>query len=66
VVKAIKVTGSESVLVHANVVSGTDIKKIIAAATALSLDGKIDILVHNVGRGDNCFLEDITEEFYTT
>lgn len=65
VVKAIKVAGSEAVLVYANVVSGPDIKKIIAAATTLSFDGKIDILVHNAGHGDDCFLEDITEEFYT-
>jgi NAD(P)-dependent dehydrogenase (short-subunit alcohol dehydrogenase family) len=41
-------------------------KKIVGAATALSLDGKIDIVVHNAGHGDDCFLEDITEEFYRT
>jgi 3-oxoacyl-[acyl-carrier protein] reductase len=28
--------------------------------------GKIDMLVHNAGYGDDCFLKDITEEFYTT
>jgi 3-oxoacyl-[acyl-carrier protein] reductase len=66
VVKAIKVAGSEAVLVHANVVSAPDIKKIVAAAKALSLDSRIDILVHNAGHGDDCFLEDITEEFYIT
>jgi hypothetical protein len=40
VVKAIKMAGREAVLAHANVVSGPNIKKIIAAATTLSLDGK--------------------------
>jgi 3-oxoacyl-[acyl-carrier protein] reductase len=59
------VAGSEAVLVHANVASGPDIKKIIAAAITLSLDGKIDTLVHNAGHGDDSFLEEITEEFYT-
>jgi len=65
VVKAIKVAGSEAVLVYANVVSGPDIKKIIAAAITLSLDGKIDMLVHNAGHRDDCFLEHITEELCT-
>ena len=65
VVKAIKAAGSEAVLVHANVVSAPDIKEIVVVATALSFDIKIDILLHNAGHGDDCYLEDITEEFYT-
>jgi hypothetical protein len=28
--------------------------------------GKIYMVVHNAGYGGDCFLEDITEEFYTT
>src|SRR5258706_15456351 len=66
VVKAIRAAGSKAALVHANVVSASDIKKLVEAAVALSASGKIDILVHNAGHGDDCFLEDITEEFYTT
>ena len=66
VVKSILAAGSRAVLVHANVVSQPDISKLVKAALELSPSGKIDIIVHNAGHGDDCFLEDITEDFYTT
>ena len=66
VVKAIRAAGSNAVLVHANVVGLSDTKKLVNAAVELSPSGTIDILVHNAGHGDDCFLEDITEDFYTT
>lgn len=45
-------------------VSAPDIKGITVAATALSVDGRVNILVHNAGHGHDCFLEDIRGEFY--
>ena len=65
VVKAIKAHGSEANLIHANVTSSEDIKKLVQAAVSLSQDGKIDILVHNAGHGDDAYLQDVTEDFYT-
>lgn len=51
-------------LVQADVVSSTGIKRIVQSAVALSTSGKIDILVHNAGHGDDRYLEDIDEAFY--
>jgi 3-oxoacyl-[acyl-carrier protein] reductase len=66
VVEAIRKTGSKAVRIQADVVaSSTGSKRIVEAATALSSSGKVDILVHNAGHGDDRYLEEIDEDFYT-
>lgn len=64
VVKAIEAAGSKAALVQANVALLSDLKKLVEAAVAISEAGKIDILVHNAATGDDCYMEDMTEEFY--
>lgn len=66
IVKKIQASGGKAVIVQASVIYQHDIQRLVKAALDISADGKIDILVHNAGHGDDCFLEDITEEFYTT
>tara|TARA_R110002060_G_scaffold7100_3_gene10828 strand:+ start:521 stop:781 length:261 start_codon:yes stop_codon:yes gene_type:complete len=56
--------GSKVKVVHANVAVLADLKEIIDAALAVSETGNIDLLVHNAATGDDCFLEDLTEDFY--
>ena len=51
-------------IVQANVAGLGDLKTIIDAALAVSETGNNDLLVHNAATGDDCFLEDMTEEFY--
>lgn len=62
--KSIEATGSKAAVVQANVAVFSDLKNIIGAALTISENGKIDILVHNAATGDDCFLEEMTEEFY--
>ncbi len=64
VMKEIKAAGSKAALVQANVALLSDLKKLVEAALTLSESGKIDILVHNVATGDECYMEDMIEEFY--
>jgi 3-oxoacyl-[acyl-carrier protein] reductase len=64
VVKQIEAAGSKAALVHANVALLSDLKKLVEAALTVSESGKIDILVHNAATGDDCYREDMTEEFY--
>ena len=66
VVKAIKQanTGSQAVAVQADVTSDAGQTALVDAAVKLSPGGKIDVLVHNAGDGDDCYLKDITEAFY--
>lgn len=64
VVKAIEAAGSKAALVQANVALLPDLKKLVEAALTVSESGKIDILVHNAATGDDCYMEDMTEEFY--
>lgn len=65
VVRAIEAHGSKASLIHADVASSEGIKKLIQAAVSLSEHRKIDILVHNAGHGDDAYLQDVTEDFYT-
>lgn len=37
---------------------------IVEAAVRLSESDSINILVHNAGNGDDCFLPEVSEEFY--
>ena len=63
--EAIRKTGSKAVRIQADVVdSSTQSQAIVEAATTLSQIGKIDILVHNAGHGDDRYLEEIDEDFY--
>jgi NAD(P)-dependent dehydrogenase (short-subunit alcohol dehydrogenase family) len=62
--KEIKAAGSKAALVQENVALLSDLKKIVEAALTFSESGKIDILVHNAVTGDDCYMEDMTEEFY--
>ncbi|PMD46321.1 NAD(P)-binding protein [Hyaloscypha variabilis F] len=64
VAKEIEAAGSKAALVQANVAHLSDLKKLVDAALAISENGKIDILVHNAGNGDDFYMEDMTEEFY--
>lgn len=64
VIKAIEDAGSKAALVQADVSKVPDLQKLVDAAVALSDTGKIDILIHNAGNGDDRFLADMTEEFY--
>lgn len=62
--KEIEPSGSKVAVVQANMAAYEDLKKLADAALAISETGKIDILVHNAGTGDDCYLEDMTEAFY--
>jgi NAD(P)-dependent dehydrogenase (short-subunit alcohol dehydrogenase family) len=62
--KKIEATGSKVAIVQANVGHFADLKKLVDGAISISEHGKIDILVHNAATGDDCFLEDLTEQFY--
>lgn len=64
VVKEIEAAGSKAALVQANVAFMPDLKKLVEAALTISESGNIDILVHNAATGDDCYMEDMTEEFY--
>ena len=65
-VKRIEEHGGKASAVQASVTSPVGIEQIVKAATALSPSGKIDIIVHNAGHGDDRYLEDIDEKFYYT
>ncbi|TVY73619.1 putative hydroxyacylglutathione hydrolase [Lachnellula suecica] len=62
--KDIEATGSKCAVVQANLALTPDLQKLVDAALAISEHGKIDILVHNAGTGDDSYLADLTEEFY--
>jgi 3-oxoacyl-[acyl-carrier protein] reductase len=64
VVKQIQAAGSKAALIHANIALLPDLKKLVEAALTVSTSGNIDILVHNAATGDDCYMEDMTEEFY--
>ena len=66
VVKAIKQanTASQAVAVQADVTSDAGQTALIDAAVKLGTRGKLDVLVHNAGDGEDCYLKDITEGFY--
>lgn len=66
VIAAIEGVGSKAALVQANMAVYGDLQKLVDAALTLSDVGEINILVHNAATGDDCFLEDMTEEFYQT
>ncbi|KAH9216918.1 hypothetical protein DL95DRAFT_362535 [Leptodontidium sp. 2 PMI_412] len=54
----IEAMGRKVAVVQANVAIFADVNKIINSALA------IDLLVHNAATGDDCFLEEMTEDFY--
>lgn len=66
VVKVIQGCGSGPVAtaVQADVTTDAGQQSLLNAALSISTDGKIDILVHNAGDGEDCYLKDISEEFY--
>ena len=66
VVKAIQGcnTGAQAVAIQADITSDAGQNAVIDAALQLSTSGKLDILVHNAGDGEDCYLKDITEKFY--
>lgn len=59
-------SGGKGVLVQADITSATDRQTLIDAAVEASPNKTIDILVHNAGNGDDCYLKDISEEFFET
>ena len=64
VIKVIEAAGSKAALVQANVAHLPDLKKLVKAALSISAGRKIDILIHSAATGDDCYMEDMTEEFY--
>jgi len=64
VVKEIEAAGSKAALVQANVAHLSELNKLVEAALSISEAGKIDILIHSAATGDDCYMEDMTEEFY--
>lgn len=66
VVKAIQTCGSGSYAsaIQADITTDIGQKALLDGALRLSTSGKLDILVHNAGDGDDCYLKDITEDFY--
>ena len=66
VAKAISATGSKAKvkLVQADVTKDEGQQALIDAALSLSPSQHIDILVHNAGDGTDCYLKDVTEDFY--
>lgn len=57
-------SGSQAVAIQANIVTAEGQQTVIDAARKLNPNGNIDVLVHNAGNGDDCYLKDLTEEFY--
>lgn len=57
-------SGARALAIQANIVATEDQKKLVEAALELSGNRTINILVHNAGNGDDCFLPDVTEDFY--
>ena len=66
VITEIKAVGSKAVLVHANVALLSELKKLVEVALTVSESEKVDSLIHNAATGDDCYMEDMTEEFYET
>ncbi|OKL56889.1 hypothetical protein UA08_08019 [Talaromyces atroroseus] len=64
VVEKITAAGRTALLVQADLASMDGIQKLVQETVNFSLDKKIDIVVHNAAFGDDCYLEDVTEEFY--
>ncbi|KAF2491705.1 NAD(P)-binding protein [Lophium mytilinum] len=64
VVKTLESGGSKVASVQANVAVVSDLQKLVDAALSISENKKIDILIHNAGSGDDCYLADMTEDFY--
>lgn len=62
--RKIEESGSKVAVVQANMAVMEDLQKLVDGALALSETGKIDILVHNAATGDDCYMEDMTEDFY--
>ena len=63
-IKEIEAAGSKAALVQANVAHLSELNKLVEAALSISEAGKIDILIHSAATGDDCYMEDMTEEFY--
>ncbi|KAF1976472.1 putative short-chain dehydrogenase [Bimuria novae-zelandiae CBS 107.79] len=57
-------SGARAVAIQANIVTTEGQNKIVQAALDLSKEGKINIIVHNAGNADDCYLPDVTEDFY--
>lgn len=62
--KDIVACGSKVAIVQADVAIMEDLQRLVDAALAISDTKKIDILVHNAATGDDCYMEEMTEEFY--
>ncbi|KAL1603883.1 hypothetical protein SLS60_005475 [Paraconiothyrium brasiliense] len=57
-------SGARAIAIQANIVTAAGQDKVVDAALELSGNKAINILVHNAGNGDDCFLPEITEAFY--
>jgi 3-oxoacyl-[acyl-carrier protein] reductase len=57
-------SGARAIVVRANVTIAEDQKKLVEVALELSGNNAVNILVHNAGNGDDCYLPDVTEDFY--
>ncbi|KAF2120330.1 hypothetical protein BDV96DRAFT_683794 [Lophiotrema nucula] len=57
-------TGAKAITVQADVVANEGQQALVDAALSLSSSKSINILVHNAGHGDDCYLTDVTEDFY--
>lgn len=66
VAQAIETTksGGRGVLVQADITSADARRALTDTAVKNSATSQIDILIHNAGNGDDCYLNDITEGFF--
>ncbi|PSN61717.1 putative short-chain dehydrogenase [Corynespora cassiicola Philippines] len=55
-------SGARTAIIWADAVTSGGQEALVKAA--LDFGGAIDILVHNAGNGDDCYLQDVTEKFY--
>jgi NAD(P)-dependent dehydrogenase (short-subunit alcohol dehydrogenase family) len=63
-VDIIKKAGSNAIAVQGSVADFKSHDKLIDAALKISPSGKIDILIHNAGCGDDATLEQVSEDLY--
>ena len=57
-------SGAHAIAIQADIVTSLGQNKVVEAGLSLSESKAINILVHNAGNGDDCYLPDVTEDFY--
>ncbi|KAE8152065.1 hypothetical protein BDV25DRAFT_170842 [Aspergillus avenaceus] len=57
-------SGGKGITLQADITSAVDRQKLVDVAVDSGPTKKIDIVVHNASNGDDCYLKDITDQFF--